>query len=106
MTRTRGDEISGAVFLIGLGCLFYLGFWPGILFLVGAVMIVRGLANRRSLETFQAAAWVIGVGIWALLEWSVGGLFIMIGVGMLISVVFRRPSAFGVPKPKVDNYLD
>jgi hypothetical protein len=106
MTKTRIDEITGAVFLIGLGCLFYFGLWPGILFLVGGIMIVRGMAERRGWESFQGAAWVIAVGIWSLLQWNIGALLILIGTVMLIPVLFRRPAAFHSVKPEVDNYLD
>ena len=37
--------ISGGVFLIGLGILWYFNFWwPGILFLIGIMVIVGALA--------------------------------------------------------------
>ncbi len=104
--RRRIDEITGAVFLIGLGCLFYFGFWPGILFLVGGVMIVRGLVENREWRSFQGAAWVIAVGIWSLLAWNVGALLILAGIVMLIPVVFQRGPNFAKPKSPSDHYFD
>ncbi|MDH5770330.1 MAG: hypothetical protein OEZ25_03475 [Candidatus Bathyarchaeota archaeon] len=36
--------ISGGVFLLGLGILWYFDyFWPGILFLIGIMMIIGGI---------------------------------------------------------------
>jgi len=38
--------ISGGIFLVGLGILWYLNwFWPGILFLIGIMIVVGGLAT-------------------------------------------------------------
>ena len=38
----RANEIYAAIWLIGLGILFWTGyFWPGILILIGATMLVR-----------------------------------------------------------------
>jgi len=45
--------ISGGVFLVGLGILWYLNWWwPGILFLLGIMILVGGLAGywRRPRE--------------------------------------------------------
>ncbi|MCP8320695.1 MAG: zinc-ribbon domain-containing protein [archaeon] len=48
----RGGEfwgaIAGGVFLLGLAVLFYLGiekFWPGILFLIGIMIIIGGILS-------------------------------------------------------------
>lgn len=36
------DSISGGIFLIGLGLLFWVGwFWPGILLLIGVVGLIH-----------------------------------------------------------------
>jgi len=106
MTRTRIDEITGAIFLIGVGCLFYFGFWPGILFLLGGIRIVRGLAANQGWHAYQGAGWLIGVGVWALLDWSFPALMILLGGWMLITALFRRPASFAKPKPNVDNYFE
>ena len=53
LNKRRADEISGAVFMIGLGLLFLLGFWPGIMFVIGLTSIVQGLADGRGWYAFQ-----------------------------------------------------
>ncbi len=104
MSATRANEVSGAVFMIGLGLLFVVGFWPGIMFVIGATSIVQGLAEGRGWYAFQGAIWTIGVGVWALLGYNLAALFVAVGVSMLIAALVKPP--FLAPKPKVDNYLD
>ena len=103
LTEHRTNEISGAVFMIGMGCLFYFGFWPGIMFVIGTVAIVQGLAAGRGWYAFQSGAWTIFIGVWALFNFNIALFFIMLGVSMLIGAIFRPPF---LAKPKVDNYLD
>lgn len=38
-------SITGGVFLIGLAILFYIGFWPWILALVGIITIIEGIGE-------------------------------------------------------------
>ena len=103
VSSARANEISGALFLIGLGCLFYFGFWPGIMFVIGFTTIVQGLAAGRGWYAFQGGAWMIFIGVWALFHFNIAFFFIMLGVSMLIGAMFRPPF---LAKPKVDNYLD
>ena len=43
LSGKRASELSGGVFLIGLGVLFVTGYWfPGILFVIGATSLVQG----------------------------------------------------------------
>ena len=61
----RANEISGAIWLIGLGILFVTGYWwPGILIVIGAGSIAQGLAEGRGWYGFQGGLWAIGLGIW------------------------------------------
>ena len=48
MRQRQADEISSGVFLIGLGLCFYFGFWPTIMFVIGASSIIQGLLARGS----------------------------------------------------------
>ena len=104
--------MTGAVFLIGLGCLFYFGFWPGILFLCGGIMLIRSLYQPRSRGDFESAAALIGLGVWASLHFNVGALFIIAGAGMLISMglrnfgMYRPVNRNAKPEPPSDGYLD
>lgn len=103
MSEEQTNKISGAIFLIGLGCLFYFGFWPGIMFVCGAVAVCQGLAAGRGWYAFQGAGWFFFIGIWAYFDFNLPMLFIMLGVSMLIGAIYKPPF---MAKPKVDNYLD
>jgi len=41
-------SIASGAFLIGLAILFYIGFWPWILALVGLTVIIEGLGKYYS----------------------------------------------------------
>lgn len=43
--------MSGGVFLIGLAVLFYVGFWPWILVLLGLMAIIEGVGEYYSRKT-------------------------------------------------------
>lgn len=106
MNPERANQLSGAVWLIGIGVLFVTGYWwPGVMFVVGVGMIVQGLAEGRGWYAFQAAAWMIGLGLWFALGWGVGALLIVIGISALIAA-FTRPPLGGKPKPVVDQSLE
>jgi len=40
--------VAGGVFLIGLAILFYVGFWPWILALLGIMAIIEGVSEYYS----------------------------------------------------------
>jgi hypothetical protein len=102
LPQDRANEIAGALFLIGLGLLFYFGFWPGIMFVIGTVSIVQALAEGRGWYALQAGAWSFGIGIWALFHFNMAVFFVLLGVSALIGALVRPPFL----KPKVDNYLE
>jgi hypothetical protein len=106
MRQTRADEISSGVFLIGLGLCFYFGFWPTIMFVIGASSIIQGLVQGRGWYAFQGATWTIGIGIWALMGFSLAGLFVMIGLSVIVAALVRPPFLQPKPKPFVDNTLE
>lgn len=43
--RNLVHSITGGVFLIGLAILFYVGFWPWILALLGVIAIIEGVGE-------------------------------------------------------------
>jgi hypothetical protein len=106
MRQRRADEISSGVFLVGLGLCFYLGFWPWILFVIGATSIAHGLAVGRGWYAFQGATWTIGLGVWALMNFSPAGLFVLLGLSILVGALARPPFLQAKPKPFVDNTLE
>ncbi|MCB9449974.1 MAG: hypothetical protein H6672_00955 [Anaerolineaceae bacterium] len=85
ITKERGDQISGGVFLIGLALLFMnvLPWWPGIMFVIGASVIARGVAEGQPWYTVSGGMWMIGLGIIFWVGFSLPMLLILIGVTML-----------------------
>ncbi len=85
MNKTRADQIAGGVFLVGLGLLFanVISFWPGILFVIGAANIARGMAEGREWYNVSGGVWLIGLGFVFLFNFSWPILLILIGISML-----------------------
>lgn len=63
--KKRVDQVAGGVFLIGLALLFILdGFWwPGIMFVIGASLIARTVAEGKPWQSATPAFWTIGIGL-------------------------------------------
>lgn len=91
MSKGRGDQISGGIFLIGLGILFFthIGFWPGILFVIGAAAIARGVAEGQTWYNVPGGLWMIGLGLLFLFNFNWPVLLILIGVSMLFGYNYR-----------------
>src|SRR5262245_830026 len=103
-TENRANEVSGAVWLIGIGILLYTRYWwPGILFVIGAGSIAWGLAAGRGWYAFQGAVWTIGLGLVFALGMHVGTILILVGISALVGALVKPPF---VGKPYVDNRLD
>ncbi len=85
ISKERSDQIAGGVFLVGLGLLFtnVLPFWPGILFVIGASAMARGMAEGQAWYNVSGGLWMIGLGLVFLLGFSWPVLLILIGVTML-----------------------
>ncbi len=109
MSKQRADQIAGGVFLIGLGLLFtnVISFWPGILFVIGASNIARGMAEGRPWYNVSGGLWLIGLGIVFLFHFSWPMILILIGLSMLFgySVKDRRNSYDDGGKLKNDEKL-
>lgn len=105
MDHTRANELSGGVFLLGLGILFFTGFWwPGIMFVIGATAVVQGFARGQGWYALQSGIWTVAIGIWALFHFNIAILLAALGLSMVISA-FIRPPMFE-KKPVVDNTLE
>ncbi len=84
VSKARADQVSGGVFLIGLAILFMTGFWwPGILFVIGASSIARGVAEGRDWYSVPGGLWMIGLGLIFMFGFSWPLLLIFIGASML-----------------------
>jgi len=109
-SKPYADRVSGAVFLIGLGILFTPlsniigGFWPGILFVIGASALARGMAEGQAWYNVSGGLWMIGLGLVFLFGFSLPLLLILIGLTMLFGYSFK-PDAFG-HKGKNDELID
>ncbi|HLV34005.1 MAG TPA: hypothetical protein VKY59_02775 [Spirillospora sp.] len=82
--KKRADQVAGGVFLIGLAVLFMTGqWWPGILFVIGASSIARGVAEGHDWYSVPGGLWMIGLGLVFLLNFSWPMILILIGMSML-----------------------
>lgn len=108
--KTNADRVSGAVFLIGLGLLFTPlsgvvgGFFPGILFVIGASAIARGVAEGQEWHQVSGGIGIIAVGLFFLLGFNLGLLLILIGLGMLFGYNYK-PEWFGKEPRHSDEFV-
>ena len=60
----NASQVSGGVFLIGLGMLFLTGWWwPGIMFVIAASIMAGTMADGKPLSQAKPAFWLIGIGV-------------------------------------------
>jgi hypothetical protein len=106
MSNERAGEVTGGIWLIGLGILFYTGmWWPGIMFVIGVSAIAQGLVEGRGWYSFQGGLWSIAIGIWAYYKFNMAIFFVALGVSMVV-MALARPPMFEKPKPFTDNTLE
>jgi len=107
--RDDAGQISGGVFLVGLGLLFLTGWWwPGIMFVTAASMIARTIAEGNDPKTATGAFWLIAIGVLFGMPGLIGDIaggfwnifpLILIGIGLFMFFG-------GQYRPNVDNYDD
>ncbi|GIL11423.1 MAG: hypothetical protein DWB42_15645 [Chloroflexi bacterium] len=74
-SKERADQVSGAIFLIGLGVIALINYWwPGIMFVIGAALIARGMVMGQQWQNITGALVVIGIGLIFALEDVIGGV--------------------------------
>jgi hypothetical protein len=103
--EARAGKISTAIWLLGLAALFYTGrWWPGIMFVIGVSSFVQFmLQGRGGWYAMEGSVWSFGIGIWALMNYSMAALFGLLGISILLGAIYR-PSPHA--KPEVDNRLE
>ena len=109
-SKSSADRTAGAVFLIGIGLLLTPlgaivgGFWPGILFVLGATTFAKGLQEGLPWYNVTGGLWLIGLGLVFLWGFSLPLLLILVGATMLFGYTFRSAN-FGA-KIKRDEFFD
>lgn len=102
--RKNTRAVSAGIWLVGIGLLLASRqFWPGILFLAGAVSLIQAYANPGRRSAARAGIILILVGFWAIMRFSIPFLLVAIGVGLIVSAVSATGSS---RKPFVDRMLD
>ena len=60
----KASHISTGVFFVGLGILFFTGWWwPGIMFVIAAMILARAMVEGQPLRQATGAWWLIGIGV-------------------------------------------
>ena len=91
MEKTRADQVSGGVFLIGLALIFMTHFfWPGILFVIGASALARGIVEGQEWYTVTGGLWMIGLGIVFYFGFSLPLLLILLGISPLLGIGYKQ----------------
>lgn len=118
-SKSNADRVAGGVFLIGLALLFTSvgsivgGFFPGILFVIGASAIARGVAEGQQWYNVSGGLWMIGIGLVFLLGFNLPLLLILIGLTMLFGWSFKPDMLHSckraydefIEKPKHDEFV-
>jgi hypothetical protein len=76
------------------------------MFVVGVSVIIEGLAKGRGWYALQGGAWVIGIGIWALMDFRLWFLFVMLGVSMLLGAFVPPPMLAKKPHSLYETDLE
>ncbi len=60
----KASQVGTGVFFVGLGLLFFTGWWwPGIMFVIAASMLAGTIAAGESWTAATGALWLIGIGV-------------------------------------------
>src|SRR5262249_49321256 len=94
MARFNQGQVTGAVFLIGLGIIALLNFWwPGIMFVIGVALLAGGVGGSGTVYFVRlggvGAGVVIVIGLLGLIDFNISWgmiwpiLLILLGIGLL-----------------------
>jgi hypothetical protein len=108
MIRTNNGQVTGAIFLIGLGIIALLNFWwPGIMFVIGISLLAGEYVETRSIHFSSGrvigAAVVIVIGLLGLIDFNINWgaiwpiVLILLGIGLLAQ------NSMGGNRPKNDE---
>lgn len=60
----KASQASTGVFFVGLGLLFFTGWWwPGIMFVIAASILARTMALGERWQSATDALWLIAIGV-------------------------------------------
>ena len=104
----KAEQISGAIFFIGMALVWMTGWWfPGMFFVIGATIMASAIVNNHPWTSATGALWMFGLGtiFWLNLPWAF--IFLLIGLSMLCGGQ-SRDEIFGEKakndhKPKNDD---
>ena len=105
----KASQAATGVFFVGLGLLFFTGWWwPGIMFVLAASYLARAKAAGQPWQSATGAFWLIGIGLVFGIPGLIGdvaGAFwhflplILIGIGIFMLFGGRyRPNVSGKRK--------
>ncbi|MCY3979203.1 MAG: hypothetical protein OXG23_13980 [Chloroflexi bacterium] len=102
----KASQVGTGVFFVGLGLLFFTGWWwPGIMFVIAASMIAGTIAAGESWTSATGALWLIGIGVVFGIPGLIGDIagafwqiFPLILIGMGLFMLFG-----GKYRPKVSG---
>jgi hypothetical protein len=108
ISSDRTNQISGGVFVIGLGVLFLTKFWfPGIFFVIAATLAVQCLQEGRTWYASQGVLWMLGLGLLFALARNgavfVGLLLVLVGISAILTAYQKPPF---LKKPYVDTSME
>jgi hypothetical protein len=88
--KSRTDEASSAIFLIGLGLLFVTGWWwPGMLFVIAASSMARVMSEGQPWTAATGALWMAAIGLVFMFHLNFGIIWIVFGFAMLAAYMIR-----------------
>ncbi|MYE27813.1 MAG: hypothetical protein F4X87_11505 [Chloroflexi bacterium] len=102
----KASQVGTGVFFVGLGLLFFTGWWwPGIMFVIAASMLAGTIAAGESWTSATGALWLIGIGVVFGIPGLIGDIagafwqiFPLILIGMGLFMLFG-----GKYRPKVSG---
>lgn len=113
--KSRLDQATGALLLIGIGLIFWLNIdvWPWILFVVAVPAFLRGIGEGDVGAGLKPAVWLVGLGVIAWLDIWWPGILILVGFSILVEKMVepsfigekaKRKPKRGLPLPEDEEW--